>query len=105
VSSKTADLEAMSKQELADEFRALLDREKDRQVCRSEGERLVHELQVHQIELETQNRHLRDTQVELERAQARHASLYDFTPVPYFTFDAEGRHQGGQPRRRGAART
>ncbi|MCX5743629.1 MAG: ATP-binding protein [Proteobacteria bacterium] len=55
-----------------------------------ERERLVHDLHVHQIELELQNRELRDAQEALEQSRDRYAELYDFVPIAYFTFDRQG---------------
>lgn len=49
--------------------------------------RMLHELHVHQMELEMQNRVLREAQNELEETRDRYANLYDFSPLAYFTFD------------------
>lgn len=48
---------------------------------------LLHELQVHQVELELQAEELRESRADLESALRRQIELYDFQPVACFTID------------------
>ena len=55
-----------------------------------ETQRLLHELQVHQIELELQNEELRNSRTQVEAAVSRYTDIYDFAPVGYFTLKSDG---------------
>jgi PAS domain S-box-containing protein len=55
-----------------------------------EMQRLIHELEVHQIELEMQGEEFRQARDDAEAALEKYADLYDFAPVGYFTLDHEG---------------
>ena len=54
-------------------------------------QQLVHELEVHQIELVMQNEELQQARSELEVYLAQYTDLYDFAPVGYFTLGRSGK--------------
>lgn len=55
-----------------------------------DAQRIISELQTHQIELEIKNDELRRTQAELESARARYFDLYDLAPAGYCTVSEKG---------------
>ena len=59
-------------------------------VMESDLKKLLHELQVHQIELQMQNEELRQANETAEAALKKYTMLYDFAPMGYFTLDFEG---------------
>jgi len=56
----------------------------------ADAKKLLHELQVHQIELEMQNEELRQAYETSEAALKKYTLLYDFAPMGYFTLDFDG---------------
>jgi PAS domain S-box-containing protein len=52
--------------------------------------RVVHELEVHHVELEMQNAELSRARTEAEANAEKFSNLYDFAPVGYFTFAEQG---------------
>jgi len=61
-----------------------------KQVIEADVKKLVHELQVHQIELEMQNEELREANETAEAALKKYTMLYDFAPMGYFTVEKDG---------------
>jgi PAS domain S-box-containing protein len=56
----------------------------------ADDQKLLHELQVHKVELELQNEELLGTKAELELSIKRYDDFYDFAPIPYFSFNRQG---------------
>jgi PAS domain-containing protein len=57
----------------------------------ADSQRLIHELEVHQIELEMQNMELVESEERSRKATEKYTSLYDFAPMGYFTLDQDCR--------------
>lgn len=53
-------------------------------------QRLLHELEVHQIELEMQNEELRLANEHVKSAVEKYTAIYDFAPMGYYTLDRVG---------------
>lgn len=60
------------------------------QLSEIETLKLIHELEVHQIELELQKEELNQAKEQAEELVAKYTELYDFAPSGYFTLSKEG---------------
>jgi PAS domain S-box-containing protein len=79
-----------SKTELRQQAEAKLSKRKKSPAAEADTSRLIHELEVHQIELEMQNEELAQSRAELESTLSQYAELYAFAPVGYFTLTRDG---------------
>lgn len=57
--------------------------------AKTEEKKLLHELQVHKIELQMQNETLQEVRAVAEQAKERYTELFDLAPIPYFTLSPE----------------
>ena len=65
-------------------------REAENPVLETDVKKLLHELQVHQIELEMQNEELRQANETAEIALKKYTLLYDLAPMGYLTLESDG---------------
>src|ERR1019366_2986010 len=56
----------------------------------ADARRLLHELQVHQLELEMQNAEIHEARNRAETLLETYTDLYDFAPIGYFSLDEQG---------------
>jgi PAS domain S-box-containing protein len=56
----------------------------------ADSQKLIHELQVHQIELEMQYEEVRTSRADVEKERGRYLDLYDFAPTGYVTLARNG---------------
>lgn len=56
----------------------------------AEAQRIIYELEVHQIELELQNKELLQAKEQIENLADKYTQLYDFSPAGYFTLTKGG---------------
>ena len=83
------ELNKLSKKQLLEKIE-LLQTQVERPTCGEKACDVLHDLQVYEVELEMQNRELRDAQQQLEETRDNYADLYDFAPVNYISFDEKG---------------
>ena len=84
------DTGAARRDKLRDAAEALADLKTEPHGGGASYEHTLHELRVHQIELEMQNEELRRLHVEAELARDRYLDLYDFAPVAYLSLNDKG---------------
>lgn len=85
------DLTSLSKEELVKNLRELQCRAPEASAAAIDHlQQTVQQLQVHRVELEMQNRALRETQQELEQSARRYADLFDHLPTGYLIVSLQG---------------
>lgn len=79
----------MLREKAEEKLREKLSKDKD-SLREADVNKLLHELQVHQIELEMQNEELRQANEKTEQALKKYTMLFDLSPLGYFSLDSEG---------------
>jgi PAS domain S-box-containing protein len=80
----------MKKNDLRQQAEEKLSARKKSPATETDTLRLIHELEVHQIELEMQNEELLQAKMEMESTLSQYAELYAFASVSYFTLTRDG---------------
>jgi PAS domain S-box-containing protein len=85
------DLASLSKEELVESLRELQCRTPEASAAAIDHlQQTVQQLRVHRVELEMQNRALRETQQELEQSVRRYSDLFDHLPTGYLITSVQG---------------
>ncbi len=80
----------MNKTDLRQQAETKLSKRKKSPILETDTQRLIHELEVHQIELEMQNEELLQAKAELESTLSLYSELYAFASLGYFTLTRDG---------------
>jgi len=80
----------MNKTDLRQQAEAKLSKREKSPITEIDTQRVIHELEVHQIELEMQNEELLQAKAELESTLSLYAELYAFASLGYFTLTRDG---------------
>jgi len=87
---RTQNLDPAQLRRLAEEIAGSREREDLEQLSPEDVRLMLHELHVHQIELEMQNEELHRAWIELDFARARYFDLFDLAPIGYCTISEKG---------------
>jgi len=87
---ETDHIDAKMLRENAEQLLREKQKEDDAKQSGFNADKLLHELQVHQIELEMQNEELRLAWKTSETALRKYTLLFDLAPIGFFSLDAEG---------------
>ncbi len=89
-SNKFSELRRRAEEALKN-IRPLVEAQDPSELSLQEIREMIHDLNVYQVELETQNDELIKLHYDLEAERNKYYDLYDLAPVGYFTIDREGR--------------